>query len=254
MPPEMPRSPDRTDRIGECPIDPALRRQERFYKDILDGLALYYESSLIADIRNTALLFPRSDLGNALNKKQTACKMWLLDELHAAVGGKIGVVHILGGWYGVLAALLLNDPRFDVREAISIDIDPACEVIAGNLNATQVAAGRFRSLTGDLHAVDYSGGHSVLRQPDGETRRLTHPDLVINTSCEHLERFEDWYARLPAGMLQVLQSNDYFECDEHVNCVESLEAFRRQAPMREILFAGTLRLDRYTRFMLIGRK
>jgi hypothetical protein len=52
----------------------------------------------------------------------------------------------------------------------------------------------------------------------------------------------------------VLQSNDYFACREHVNCVADLAAFRLQAPLAQTLFAGEREMRRYTRFMLIGRK
>ena len=83
---------------------------------------------------------------------------------------------------------------------------------------------------------------------------LTVPDVIINTSCEHLAEFGAWYERLPEGVTLVLQSNDYVAIPEHVNCVESPEAFALQAPMREVLFAGELALEKYRRFMLIGRK
>jgi hypothetical protein len=79
-------------------------------------------------------------------------------------------------------------------------------------------------------------------------------DLVINTSCEHLAEFGRWYERIPDGKRLVLQSNDYFACDQHVNCVPDLDAFRAQAPLRDVLFAGERRMRRYVRFMLIGRK
>ena len=52
----------------------------------------------------------------------------------------------------------------------------------------------------------------------------------------------------------VLQSNDYFSCDEHVNCVTTLQAFEQQAPLSETLFSGQLKLKKYTRFMQIGRR
>ena len=80
------------------------------------------------------------------------------------------------------------------------------------------------------------------------------PKLVVNTSCEHLEAFDRWYEQIPDGQLLTLQSNDYFSCSEHVNCVPDLAAFQRQAPMRDVLFAGEHKLRRYVRFMLIGRK
>ena len=74
------------------------------------------------------------------------------------------------------------------------------------------------------------------------------------TSCEHLAEFARWYTRIPAGKRLVLQSNDYFACEQHVNCVPDLAAFRAQAPMRDVLFAGERKMRRYVRFMLMGRK
>jgi hypothetical protein len=85
-------------------------------------------------------------------------------------------------------------------------------------------------------------------------RRDPVADLVINTSCEHLGNFAAWYDRVPAGQLLALQSNDYFACAEHVNCVPDLAGLAAQAPMRELLFAGERKLSRYVRFMVIGRK
>jgi hypothetical protein len=78
--------------------------------------------------------------------------------------------------------------------------------------------------------------------------------VLINTSCEHLDRFQEWYAKIPPGTLQVLQSNNYYACEEHTNCVPDLETFQHQAPMRESLLTGSLKLKKYTRFMLIGYK
>ena len=99
--------------------------------------------------------------------------------------------------------------------------------------------GRFTARTADMLELDY------------DAERF---DLVINTSAEHLHAFDRWYARIPAHQLTVVQSNDYFACAEHVNCVPDLAALRAQAPMRDVLFAGEKAMRRYVRFMLIGRK
>ena len=80
------------------------------------------------------------------------------------------------------------------------------------------------------------------------------PDTIINTSCEHIENFDDWYAKIPDGKLVVLQSNNYYEVEEHVNCVGSIEEFAVKAPMDNILYSGELELPKYKRFMLIGYK
>lgn len=214
------------------------------FKDILDGLAVLYENPFIRDIRDTVLAYPDSAIGIALNKKQTACKKWLVEELAAACGPDLGRVHILAGWYGLLGAMLLADRRLKVDHLTVLDIDPSCEAVALSLNATHAKANRFSFRRQDIYELDYRS------PPEG----LAAPDVLINTACEHLANFGAWYARLPEGMTLVLQSNDYVAIPEHVNCSESLDAFKRQAPMRELLYAGELTLDKYTRFMLIGRK
>lgn len=226
-----------------------MLKKDQFYKDILDGLTLFYESRFIADIRNTALNYPASDLGNALNRRQTASKLWLLDSLFATHGGELGRIHILGGWYGVLAALFSHDDRFSTAGITSIDIDPQCAPIAESLNATAADDGHFNALTADILHLTYSQDMTEIGD-----RVLPRPDLVINTSCEHLDDFDHWIGTIPADMLLVLQSNDYFSEPEHVNCVPSLEAFKAQAALNELLFEGALETDKYTRFMLIGRK
>ena len=43
------------------------------------------------------------------------------------------------------------------------------------------------------------------------------PDTVINTSCEHIENFNEWYDKIPKGKIVILQTNNYFDF-EHVNC------------------------------------
>ncbi len=221
-------------------LDPTVQS----FKDILDGLAVLYENPFIRDIRDTVLAYPDAAIGVALNKKQTACKKWLVEELARARGPDLGAVHVLAGWYGLLAAMLLADKRLSIERLTVVDIDPACEPVALSLNATHAASGRFAFRCHDLYDLDYGA------PPDG----LSVPDVIINTSCEHLAEFGAWYERLPERPTLVLQSNDYVAIPEHVNCVESLDAFARQAPMRELLFAGELALEKYRRFMLIGRK
>lgn len=218
---------------------------DEFYRDILDGLALYTGSAFQRDVLGALTQLDVPALGSALNANQIASKMWLADALHDTVGPRLGRVRILGGWFGVLAAVLLHDRRFAIREIESVDIDPRCAPVATAVNATHVREGRFEARTADMLELDYPA-------PTGGTADA--PDIVVNTSCEHLADFDRWYERVPAGTLLALQSNDYVACDEHVNCVKDLAAFRAQAPLAEVLFAGECRMRRYTRYMLIGRK
>ena len=215
---------------------------DEFYRDILAGIAVHSGSGFHRDVLAALTRHQEPRLAAALNKNQMASKVWLADALFEAVGAGLGSVLILGGWFGVLAAVLLHDRRFAIERITSVDIDPGCAPVALAMNASQVQGGRFAARTGDMLELDYSDAGG------------THADIVVNTSCEHLSQFDRWYARIPPGQLLVLQSNDYFACGEHVNCVPDLATFRLRAPLSDVLFAGERRMRRYTRFMLIGRK
>ena len=213
---------------------------DEFYRDILEGLAVYADSAFQRDVLAALTRHQEPGIAVALNKNQMASKRWLVETLHATLPPALGRVRILGGWFGTLAALLLHDPRFAIGHIESIDVDARCAPVAESMNGTHVRTGRFAARTADMLDLDYAGAGAA--------------DLIINTSCEHLSDFGAWYARVPTGQMLVLQSNDYFACREHVNCVADLAAFRAQAPLAETLFAGERRMRRYTRFMLIGRK
>ena len=221
--------------------------KDEFYRDILEGMAIYAGNAFQRDVLATVSRHDEPAIGAALNKNQIESKMWLADSLLDAVGPDLRSVVILGGWFGVLGAVLLHDSRFAIGKVVSIDIDPRCAAIAESLNATHVRTARFSAQTADMLEMDYA----PVRSDDAGAHGT---DLVINTSCEHLREFGRWYDRIPAGQLLVLQSNDYYSCNEHVNCVPDLATLRAQAPMRDVLFAGQRSLRRYVRFMLIGKK
>ncbi len=234
---------------SDAPSD-VLRPEDKddFYHDILDGLSVYLDSPFIVDILHAIREHPTLRLGQSLNLGQVTCKKWVLDTLAEVGKTQFGSIYVLGGWYGVLAAMFLHDHRFSIDRVVSVDIDPQCKPIAEALNRTRVESGRFQSVTADVYELDYA---RMLRQRQVDELR---PDLLINTSCEHLGEFDRWIEQIPPGTLIVMQSNDYFSCDEHTNCVIDLEAFNRQAPLSELMYEGKIKLKKYTRFMLIGRK
>ena len=214
---------------------------DEYFRDILDGLSAYYDSTLIADLLTTINKVPAPGLGNAWNYNQIRGKRWLVDTLAKHLDNDTRNILLLGGWYGVLASLMLDHPGFSNVEVSSLDIDPECEWVARSINQTWVDQGRFEAITDDMLGFDYTAWD--------DSR-----NIIINTSCEHIEAFDDWFDRMPTGPLLVLQSNDYYSCDEHVNCVPSLAHFEQQVPLSELHFSGALALKKYTRFMLIGRK
>ncbi len=224
--------------------------KDELYQTLLDGLSRYLDSAFARDVLRTVSRYPTPGFAHSLNKNQIASKLWLLNGLAQVYHGPLGTALVLGGWHGVLAAMLMDDARFEPRLVISVDIDPSCQEVAETLNRRHLETGRFVAMTGDMLELDYQG----LQVSTAGGDQLLQPDLVINTSCEHLADFDAWYRRIPPGMRLLLQSNDYYGCDEHCNCVPDLDAFRAQAPMRELELADSLPLKRYQRFMLIGRR
>ena len=203
--------------------------------DLTRGIAAYTENPLIAALARVMAKHPGADIGNAFNPKQVACKLWAREKLFDSFGGSFDHIAILGGWYGVLAAMLFDDPRSAIGKIDSFDIDADVGAVAETLNRDW--ADRFTARTEDMYALDY---------------QTLGADLVVNTSCEHIADLPAWLALLPKGSRVLLQSNDYFAEPTHINCVPSLEAFVAQARLSEIAYAGALAQKKYTRFMLIG--
>lgn len=211
---------------------------DAFY-DILRGVAALTGSKVVADLARLVGDGMPDELWIAFNHKQIASKCWLVEALAETMPQPAGPVWVLGAWYGVLGALLLDDARLDISAVVSLDRDAACAPVAERLNRRHVAAGRFRALTADMTTLDFAA-------------QTPRPGLVINTSCEHLDDVPGWLATLPPGLPVLLQSNDYGREPDHRSCVPSLEAFREQVGLSEVWFSGALPTRNYTRFMLIG--
>jgi len=188
---------------------------------------------------------PPDDLHLAFNANQIASKTWLLDRVYETLGGRFDTVYILGAWYGALATLIFDDARYQVGRIFCYDLNPDCAPVAERVNANAVGEGRFRAATADAGTLCYPKQRAGPKAPRS---------LIINTSCEHMPPSVDWFSRIPENMYMALQSNDYFDCDEHVNCVPDLAAFKAQVPLKTLCYEGTLRRRRYSRFMLIGKK
>jgi hypothetical protein len=226
---------------GQDTHNPANRRDEDWQErafDLLRGVAAYTGNTLVASLARAVAEHPDARLDEAFNHKQIACKAWARDQLFASLGGQFERIWIMGGWYGVLAAMIFDDRRFSAGKVLSFDIDPSVAAIARTLNAGAFADGRFEALTADMYEIDYA----------------KRPDLIVNTSCEHIADLRAWLDRLPQGGSVLLQSNDYFAEREHINCMPSLAAFKEAAGLSEVLYSGELPLKKYTRFMLIGRR
>lgn len=207
--------------------------------DLLRGAARFTGSDLLGALAETVAEFPDTPIDNAFNHKQVASKQWARDMLATHTKGEFGHIWVMGGWIGILPAMLFDDARFSIKAISSFDIDPSVAPIAEKLNRKLAGEATFTAQTADMYALDYTG--------------LTAADLVINTSCEHIEDLPKWLSLLPGGCRVMLQSNNYTSEPTHINCVESVDELARQAGLSELSYAGALKLPKYTRFMLIGR-
>lgn len=189
---------------------------------------------------------------DCFSRGQLESKVWLVNELKK-VTPDIGIVFLCAGWYATLATLLFES-SIRVNKIRSFDIDDSCREIAEIFNKPWVKKDwKFKTCNQNIHDINFDVHRYTVKRSDGTECELEDsPDTIINTSCEHIENFEEWYSKIPKGKLICLQSNDYVAIDEHVNCVKDSLHFAEMTPLSKVLFTGELPLEKYTRYMRIG--
>jgi hypothetical protein len=172
---------------------------------------------------------------DAFWRGQIASKEWLIEKLRPYVFLSPVSVDIHGGWVGVLASMLFQS-GIPIKNIRSVDIDPDCKTTASMMNKKEEIEGRFHAVTADMCQI------------------RSDADIVINTTCEHItqDEYDLWLSGLPHNSLIVLQSNNY-NISEHVRSVDSLEDFQKQSNLN-VMYAGALSTQMYTRWMIIGKK
>ena len=216
-------------------------------------LERYVDTQFIAAFKN--FYVNETEIWNdCFSRGQLQSKLWLVKEL-SRLDLDLGIVFLCAGWYATLATMLFES-GIKINRIRSFDIDDSCYSIAETFNKPWVKdEWRFKATTQDIFDIDFNLHTYTVKRADGSTCDLTEsPNTIINTSCEHIENFDNWYAKIPQGKLVILQSNNYYEVEEHVNCVGSIEEFSTIAPMKDLLYSGELELPKYKRFMLIGYK
>jgi len=222
-------------------------------KDIYGRLLILTGNPLFNNLRN-AVDNHNADLSDALSWGQLKSKRWIIDELEK-LNFDLGTVFLCAGWYATLAAMMF-DTNLKINKIRNFDVDESCASIAETINRHRVKQDwKFKASTLDIHELQYKDFKYTSHRYDGSKIELIDSaDTVINTSCEHIGNFTEWYNKIPDGKLVVLQSNNYFDIEDHVNCVKGPIEFAEQSPMTQVLYQGALELPKYTRFMRIGRK
>lgn len=163
---------------------------------------------------------------DAFSKGQLISKIWICEELFKHIPSNQKIV-VCGGWYGILSILL--DSK-ESNQYVSIDLDPDCKEAIAKLTSSV----NITSKTKDMYKFDYSDY-----------------DVIINTSCEHIPNFDEWFDNLPEGVVVVLQSNNFYEGRDHINCISELRELLANNTYSQTLYSNEMKLPDYTRYMKI---
>jgi len=221
-------------------------------RDIYGRMLLLTDFYMFNGLRNAVDHYD-ADFMDALSWGQLKSKRWIISTLEE-IDVDLGIVFLCAGWYAILAGMMFES-KLKVDKIRSFDIDESCANIADTVNRKYVANDwKFKASTLDIHKMTYPATYTT-KKFSGQQQILTdYPNTIINTSCEHITNFRLWYNSLPSGVLLILQTNNYFEIEDHINCSKSLEDFAIITPMNEVLYEGELNLQCYKRFMRIGVK
>ncbi len=159
---------------------------------------------------------------------QIRSKLWVLNQLENLPLTNNKKFVIVGDWFGTLGLMIKQ--RFPLIDLTMLDIDTRCEKFVNNVTHSSI-----KYLTEDMYKHQYT------------------EDIIINTSCEHIPNIRNWLDIIPKGKTVILQSNNYFEGNGHINCVNSIEEFIHQTRLTDIKFSGKLELPIYTRFMIVAK-
>lgn len=201
--------------------------------------------SILSDLAGACYAEPSIKLEavrDAMSKGQLYSKLWLIHSLmNYYVKDNMNIL-IVGGWIALLAKLMygLNQSKNRINSIISLDIDPSCEKFANVLlhRENTLDNKKFKAITGNMYEFDYSS---------------VNFDVIINTSCEHIQNIQEWLDKIPNRKTVVLQSNNY-EIPEHINIIKSLDEFKSKIKLYKMIYSSELKFDMYSRYMIIGEK
>jgi len=199
-----------------------------------------------------------SAIQDAMSRSQMRSKIWLVEQL-ALINSNYTNVAVMAGWFGQIKTIY--DKRLTYSKMRVVELDrKACETSDYVFNISNLENYKVKAVCADINGLTlHKNGYewSVENFRDGtEYSEKFLPDLIINTSAEHMT--EEWFhqlrfKKLDSDPIVAIQSNNLFDIPEHINCVHSVDHMMKKFPMREVLFAGELQLKGYKRVMLIGR-
>lgn len=212
------------------------------------------DPNLLKNIGKICHKFPNARLADAFSSGQIDSKIWLADELKN-LNLNVQKVWLLAGWYGVAAYILLKENIVDT--VFQFDIDDEANNIADTLCQHYVRnAWQFKAINANVYELDYITWSFRGKKADGSYSKplKEEPNLLINTSCEHLAYWNIFWNKIPQGKLVALQNNNFHDHPEHVNTKNSLKEWISELGLNEVYYSGTKKMHNYDRYMVIGKK
>lgn len=179
---------------------------------------------------------------DAFSSGQIGSKLWLCDELE-----KTPLIHrpitiwLYGGWYALSAFLLLSRNKMAIRNVVNYDLDTtALDTSKQFLDNWTYNSNMYTTVTADVNDIEFN----------------SYPDLVINTSTEHIES-KQWYDNIPYGVACAFQSNN-MPHDDHCHSVDNDKQLLDLYPLSTVWYSGVKHFEyvnwSFTRSMTIGIK
>ena len=208
-------------------------------------------------------------LQDAFSRGQVNSKIWLSPEL-SKIKNDFEMIHVHAGWYGQIRYYLdAANISYNKMRIFDIDAD-ALEVSDKIFNAEHIESYKVKATELKLPKrtssedeqnmpwVTRTGIEYEVKNYNKDTSYVekTMPDLIINSSAEHMSSL--WYNKMSNRPMEtdplfVIQTNNLFDVDEHVLCVHSIDEMLKKFSMSRVEYAGEKELFGYKRFMLIGR-
>lgn len=188
-------------------------------------------------IKNNAPKYEES-YNDSISNGQYQSKILLIEELKKVKITQPAHIEIIGGWFGYPFIEMLES-ILDIKQIDFYELDETCKKVLAQY------IGHFEPKYKIAMFDDYF-----------ERKELRRRQLIINTSSEHMEdivKMKQYYKNYPEYPILAIQSNDYYEIEDHINCVENEQEIIKKNKINKVFYAGKNELPLYNRFTVIGQ-
>jgi len=192
------------------------------------------------------------DFNDHFSSGQILSKCMVADYFGSILNDDVKTIVIYGGWYGMLIHYLehVAPVTGSAIRYVVVDSDPVavrrCKKLMWHLGLQL----RVQVICSDVDYIYNVDGMMYI--PANDDVHEVDPDLIINTSSEHMNN--EWFAQITDGTRVILQTNDFHDCTQHINTVNSMDEVMEQYSMTTVDFTHEKDIGPFTRYMLAGTK